>query len=42
MRGTDGRLELNGLTERFGVVTTVDDLTLELGARRVTGARTER
>ena len=30
-------IELHGLTKRFGAVTAVDDLTLELGAGTVTG-----
>jgi ABC-2 type transport system ATP-binding protein len=30
-------IELNGLTKRFGAVTAVDNLTLELGAGTVTG-----
>ena len=30
-------IELNGLTKRFGAVTAVDDLTLELGTGTVTG-----
>ena len=30
-------IELNGLTKRFGAVTAVDDLTLELEAGTVTG-----
>jgi ABC-2 type transport system ATP-binding protein len=30
-------IELNGLTKRFGAVTAVDDLSLELGAGTVTG-----
>ena len=30
-------IELNGLTKRFGAVTAVDNLTLELGTGTVTG-----
>ena len=30
-------IELNGLTKRFGAVTAVDDLTLELGTGTITG-----
>ena len=30
-------IELHGLTKRFGAVTAVDDLTLELGAGTITG-----
>ena len=30
-------IELHGLTKRFGAITAVDDLTLELGAGTVTG-----
>ena len=30
-------IELHGLTKRFGAVTAVDDLTLELGTGTVTG-----
>ena len=30
-------IELNGLTKRFGAVTAVDNLTLELGVGTVTG-----